>query len=138
MLTELCRVLRNWFDVKRIFGTFKVSNGTMEIDGAQSGQYVRICDSIFNDGVYEYPLSGLTDETFEGAVWLLAIPKEVVELSREIDAWNEKYAEVLLSPYTSESFAGYSYSKSGVGTSNGTGATYLDVFADKLNKYRKI
>lgn len=138
MIADLCNELNNWFEVKRKFGKFTISDGSMVIDGAQDGQYIRICDSIFNDGVYKYPLSGLHDETFYGAVWFLAIPQEVVDLSVEIDKWNEDYAEEMRSPYQSESFGGYSYSKASGTGSDGTGVTWIDMFADRLKKWRKL
>lgn len=141
MLADVCKQLNNWFDYKRIFGTFTVSNGTLIVEGAQDGQYIRICDSIFNDGVYQYPVSGLHDETFDGVIWLMAVPDEVVRLSAEIDDWIDKYADLLQSPFQSESFGGYSYSK-GAGTNvtgeNQTGTTWSDIFADRLRRWQKI
>lgn len=138
MLADLCEQLNNWFDYKRLFGTFTVSGGTLEINGAQDGQYVRICDSVFNNGVYQYPLSGLKDETFDGAVWLLAIPQEVVDLSEKIDEWQEKYSDVMQSPFQSESFAGYAYTKASMQGADGTGTTWVDIFADQLRRWQKI
>lgn len=148
MLTDLCRELNNWFEVcdddgnysGRIFGKFTIKDGTMTVKGAQDGQYVRICDSTFNDGVHQYPLSGLTDETFDGAVWLMKVPKEVINLDREIDEWKEQYQGVLNSPYQSESFGGYSYTKaSGSGdAAGGSSVTWQSTFADRLSHWRKI
>lgn len=141
MLTELCKELNNWFDVKRFFGTFTIENGTMKVDGAQVGQYVRICDSVFNDGIYQYPLDGLYDETFDGAVWLLAIPKDVIDLSSDVDNWINKYSAVMHSPYQSESFGGYSYTKASASNTSavdGTSITWQSIFADKLSHWRKI
>lgn len=138
MLADLCKQLNNWFDYKRVFSTFTISGGTFTVEGAQDGQYIRICDSVFNDGVYQYPVSGLTDETFEGVVWLMAVPQEVVDLSAEIDAWTEKYSDVMQSPYQSESFGGYSYSKGSSTGSDGTGTTWSDIFADRLRRWQKI
>lgn len=141
MLTELCKELNNWFDKKRLFGVFTITDGSLTIDGAQDGQYIRICDSVFNDGVYEYPVSNLKDETFDGAVWLMAVPPDVIELSKEIDAWKEQYTDILQSPYQSESFGGYSYSKasgSQTGANGVTGVTWQSTFADKLSHWRKI
>jgi hypothetical protein len=85
----------------------------------------------------------LTDEVFDGAIWLMAIPKDVLILSEEIDAWIEKYGgvdSVAMSPYNSESFGGYSYSKSGGGSSDGTSkaGTWQGAFATRLNEWRKI
>lgn len=138
MLADLCKQLNNWFDVKRIFGKFTISDGTLNVNGAQDGQYIRICDSVFNDGVYQYPLSGLRDETFDGAVWLMAVPDEVIQLSKDIDEWQEKYADILESPYQSESFGGYSYTKGASTGADGTGTTWSDIFADRLRRWQKI
>lgn len=138
MIADLCRELKNWFDVKRLFGTFEISGGTIEIDGAQDGQYIRICDSVFNDGVYKYPVSDLKDESFDGAIWLLAIPQEVLDLSEEIDKWIAEYADELRTPYTSESFGGYSYTKASLNNIGGSNTTWVDIFADQLKNWRKV
>lgn len=138
MVADLCKELNNWFDVKRIFGTFTISDGTLAIDGAQDGQYIRICDSVFNDGVYKYPMSDLKNETFDGVIWLLAIPQEVISLSDEIDKWISEYSEEMRSPYQSESFGNYSYTKSSAQGTDGTGITWVDIFSDQLKKWRKL
>lgn len=145
MLTELCQELHNWFDRERHTGTFEITGGVLTASFLVPGQYYRIIGSIFNDGVHKYgdENDALTDETFGGAVWALAIPKAVINLSTEIDAWRQKYesaGSAAMSPFTSESFGGYSYSKSGAGTaSSATGATgWVGVFASQLNRWRKI
>jgi hypothetical protein len=138
MLSDLCKQLNNWFDYKRLFGTFTIEGGVLSIDGAKEGQYIRICDSVFNDGVYKYPMSGLKDETFDGAIWLMAVPDDVVALSKEIDDWNSHYKDFLQSPYQSESFGGYTYSKGSSTGSDGTGITWSDIFADRLRRWQKL
>lgn len=146
MLSELCRELRNWFDIDRQFGDFTIENGSIVAfngDEPLTNQYIRIVGSVFNDGVYKYPVSGLQDETFNGAVWFLAIPAEVISLSQDIDEWKAKYAGVdsaAMSPFNSESFGGYSYSKSGGGSSDGAtnAGTWQGAFASRLNMWRKI
>lgn len=146
MLTELCQELHNWFDRERHTGTFEITGGVITASFLVPGQYYRVIGSIFNDGVHEYTGEAdedLKDETWEGAVWALAIPKAVINLSTEIDAWRQKYeraGSAAMSPFTSESFGGYSYSKSGAGTSSSTtGATgWVGAFASQLNRWRKI
>lgn len=149
MLSELCKELNNWFEVRdkdgrlsgRIFDTFTVKDGALTIPGAQAGQYIRICDSAFNDGVYQYPVTGLTDETFDGAVWLMNVPQAVVDLDKEIDDWKGKYQDILNSPYQSESFGGYSYSKASAASqanAGGSTATWQSIFADRLSHWRKV
>lgn len=82
-------------------------------------------------------LDGLVDETFSGSVWALAVPPGVVALAGEIKTWQDRYGDMLSSPISSESFGGYSYTKSGAaGTSTG-GQTWQDIFASKLSRWRK-
>lgn len=148
MLTEICHELKNWFDKSRYFGTFVISDGSIvsRNDGTmdlQDGQYFRIIGSIFNDGVHQYPTTDLVDEEFEGAVWALAIPADFLAIVSEIEAWVAKYGAVdsaAMSPFSSESFGGYSYSKSGGGSSDSaSGAgSWQSAFGSRLNKWRKI
>ena len=145
MLTELCQEIHNWFDLSRHEGTFTVSGGALTADFLQPGQYYRIIGSVFNDGVHRYEdlADELTDETFDGAVWALGIPQAVVELAHKIDAWCAKYESAdsaALSPFNSESWGGYSYSKGNGNstTSGGTPTGWQSVFASNLNRWRKI
>lgn len=110
-----------------------ITDGTMDVPGALPGRYVRIIGSVLNDGVYQYPLTGLVDETFTGTVQLLSIKKAVLEMVPEIEAWCEKNQPTA---YTSESFAGYSYSKAT--NANGLAAGWQDVFRAQLAPYRKM
>lgn len=138
MIQQILEYINNWFEQDMVFGEFKIENGSIDADFLQDGQYFRICDSVFNDGVYQYPTNGLKDETFDGVIWALAVPPSVIALSAEIDSWLEKYGDNVNSPYQSESFGGYSYSKaSGAGTGSGT-ASWKDVFRSRLNRWRKI
>ncbi len=144
MLTELCQELRNWFDKDRHTGTFSIENGSISADFLLNGQYYRIMGSVFNDGVHMYgdESEELIDETFDGAIWALGIPKAVVELSMQIDKWRDKYEAAdsqAMSPFASESFGGYSYTKGSNGTSTGNAANgWQAVFASNLNRWRKI
>lgn len=147
MLSELCQELRNWFDrgQPHLHGAFEISGGhivdTDFTDIIQSNQYFRIIGSVFNDGVYQYNDElVLTDELFVGSVWLMAIPPEVINLSGDIDSWLDKYGEAVNSPYSSESFGGYSYTKA-TGNSSNSGTsnpTWQSAFATRLNKWRKL
>jgi len=145
MLTELCGELNNWFDRNqpKKSGEFTIADGLFSDDlGLQVGQYYRVIGSVFNDGVHQYtgePDEGLKNETFSGSVWLMAVPKEVVELADDIEAWSEKYKDVSYSPFASESLAPTSYSYSvNTGAGNGTGATWQNIFSSRLTKWRKI
>lgn len=137
-LGELCAHLRNWFlrsDDDRHIGRFTVVDGTIDLPWLADGQYFRVIGSVFNDGVHQYPAAGLTDESFVGAVWAMAVPPDVVALADEISAWEAKYREVVESPYQSESFGGYTYTKTDA--SEG-GLTWEKVFRSRLNRWRKL
>ena len=144
VLTEMCDYLNNYFWDKKITGTFTIENGEIAVLGLKNGQYFRIVGSTFNDGIHKYPIASdqkLTDETFTGQIWALAIPQTVIALASDVAAWQASYGvagSAALSPFNSESFAGYSYSKSGNSVSGGAATTWQDVFAGRLNKYRKI
>ena len=158
MLTDLCQELRNWFDrnLPKYFGTFSIHDGDVFFVGSDgtetsmseldlaTNQYFRIVGSVFNDGVHKYAsteLASLVTERFNnGAVWLMAVPPAVIALDAKIKAWQDKYGEVSASPFTSESFGGYSYSKSAgtSGANGGGGTTWQSAFKSELNKWRKI
>lgn len=139
-LTELCAHLRNWFvrsDADRHVGTFEVVGGSIDLPWLAEGQYFRIIGSVFNDGVWQYPTSELTDEVFDGAVWAMAVPPDAVSLAEEITAWEEKYRDAAESPYQSESFGGYTYTKAAADTAAG-GMSWTTVFRSRLNRWRKL
>lgn len=141
MLTELCQELRNWFEREKYFDTFTITGGEIAVpDGSlQDGQYFRIIGSVFNDGVHQYPTSDLTDEVFQGAIWAMAVPPAVIDLSERIQAWQEKFGDSVSSPYSSESFGGYSYTKAGAGQGSASSSpTWQSTFANELNRWRKI
>ena len=138
MLTEICSELRNWFVVPNgvHVQTYTISGGSIApLDFLQDGQYFRIIGSVFNDGVHQYPASDLTDEVFHGAVWAMAVPPAVIDLAAEIEEYNKSDAGKA-SPYISENFGGYGYTKAT--GSNGKVLTWKSVFADALNRYRKL
>ena len=122
-----------------------IKGGTLTADFLQESQYYRILGSVFNDGVHVYKSYTLTDETFNGEVWGMAVPKEVLELSDRIDEWKKQYYKAdspVLSPFMSESFGGYSYTKGSGGGYNSSGSGnatgWKSVFASELNRWRKI
>lgn len=142
MLEEVLRVIKDYFIREVHSGTFSIVGGALVADFLLDGQYFKISGSTFNDGVYKYPAKDLTDETFTGEVWAMAVPKAVIALVEDIEAWQQKYGSIdsqAMSPFTSESFGGYSYGKT-VGGSAGSGSasSWQTVFASRLNPWRKI
>lgn len=141
MLEELMRECRNWFVAPNgvHLGTFTVKEGSITLPFLVYGQYFHIVGSVFNDGVYEYGNVSLQDETFEGAIWALSVPPAFIKLSEEIKSWRDQYENSANSPFQSESFAGYSYTKSSAnGNSGGSVTGWQGVFASRLNKWRKL
>lgn len=137
MLEQIMRSVNNWFAFEVYPGDFTVQNGEIELPFLQTGQYFRVIGSVFNDGVYQYPASDMTDEVFNGAIWALAIPKAFLDLVGEIESWQEKNGASANSPFSSESFGGYSYSKSTDPTTGGA-VTWETAFRKQLNQWRKI
>lgn len=144
MLTEFFQYLRNWFygNEPRFDGEFTVIDGQLNIaDQIKSGQYYRIFGSTLNDGVYLHDDETLLTETFKGTVRLMAVPPEVSGIIGEINAWIAKYGGTdseAMSPFQSESFGGYSYSKGSSGNGSGSGVSWQSVFGSRLNLWKKV
>ena len=139
MLEQVLMNIRNWFPVKGGIhsGAFTIEDGGITLPFLANGQYFRICGSVFNDGLHQYPEDDLVDETFNGTIWALAIPKAVIELADEIQKWQEKNGEAASGIYQSESFGGYSYSKA-TDSASGGAVTWQSVFKRQLSAWRKI
>ena len=142
MLEQVLTHLHNWFIVPNgiYHGTYTIQDGGITLPFLRNGQYFRIVGSLFSDGLHQYgpAMEYLQGETFDGAIWALAVPKAVIDLSKEITAWQEKYKDTVESPYTSESFGGYAYSKaSGAGESGDSGGWQAS-FRSRLNQWRKL
>lgn len=135
MLEQLLTEINNWFLREIKPGEYTIDEGGgIALPFLKDGQYFRIVGSLYNDGLHQYPAEGLTPETFEGAIWALAVPPAVVSLADEIKTYQEKHGTP--SPYTSESFGGYSYSKAT--KANGTAAGWREVYASQLNRWRRV
>ena len=137
-LTEICAELRNWFVVPNgvHIQTYTISGGSIApLDFLQEGQCCRIIVSVFNDGVHQYPASDLTDEVFHGAVWAMAVPPAVIDLAAEIEEYNKSDAGKA-SPFTSESFGGYAYTKAT--DASGAPIGWQKAFASRLNQWRRL
>lgn len=141
-LTELCAHLRNWFvrsDADKRCGTFSITNGSIDLPWVADGQYFRVIGSVFSDGVHQYPASFPVDETFGGEIWAMAVPSDVLSLAEEIGAWEEKYRDAVNSPFASESFGGYSYTKRESSVQGaGNAVSWQSVFRTRLNRWRKL
>jgi hypothetical protein len=146
-LTDLCQELRNWFDRARYIGRITLdAEGGVFCNGVAvgllEGQYFRVIGSIFADGVHKYPDTETLAETFDGAVWAMAIPAPVLALSADIAEWRKQYESAdgfAMSPFVSESVGGHSRSKGSTGgRAASNSASWQNAFAARLNAWRKI
>lgn len=145
MLEEVLAHIKNWFIAEWRHDHYVISGGKIDLPFLAENQYFRIVGSIFNDGVYKYDAElNLTDEEFDGEIWALAIPPALIKLVKEIEDWQEKNGAAAASPYVSESFGGYSYSKASgqnrfTAQSGGSSSvSWISTFAARLNRWRKI
>ena len=165
MMDEICAHIHNWFtkaeDIHR--GTFTIEGGSIDLPFLVPGQYFRIVGSALNDGVHQYAaestgegealapamsgesISGeiglaLMNETFEGEIWAMRIPRSFIILAEEIGAWDAQYGAVMSSPYQSENIIGvYSYTKAaGANGGGASGAAWQSAYKSRLNQWRKI
>ena len=145
MLTRICRYLKNWFVVKTYLGNITVSDGKVYCNGdeieMQEGQRFALVRIHYVYGTYSYG-DEIEDSEFEGAVWIMDVPADVLEVAERMTEWetaNGGADSQAMSPYQSESFGGYSYSK-GSGTNGKVGASVFDIadFAAALSPFKKI
>ena len=146
MLGEICAEIRNYFTYREDIhvGDWVIENGTISPAFAFETDYIRIVGSRLNDGVHKVSEMALQDEAFHGGIWVMSPPADFLALADEIAAWQEKNGALdspAMSPFNSESFGGYSYSKSGGNASGGSssaGADWAAAFASRLKIYRRI
>lgn len=142
MLERVLDYIHNYFyRGTPIRGEFTIANSRLQLDGVQTGQYYHITGSVFNDGIHQRGVESLRDEVFRGVIYPMAVPRAVLEIVDEIEAWNAQYGERVNSPYQSESVIGvYSYQLKGSGSGNGDGgsASWESIFGNRLNQYRKV
>lgn len=151
MLEQVMRHVRNYFIKEHRIGEFSISDGMLSPhDFLLEGQRFYITGSSLSDGVYTYHSDGIKDddnieavslpnETFKGIVYALAVPPTFIALVGEIEEWVGKFGDVVSSPYQSESFNGYNYTKM-VNYSRGNegGMSWESTFRNQLNQWRKV
>ena len=138
MLEQVLLSLRNWFVADKRTGRVRIEGGSLVPPAGLAladGQYYRVQGSVFNDGLHQWPACDLTDEEFVGTVWALAVPQAVLDLADEVAAWQQEHAKELDSPYASESFGGYSYTRVG---GDGSPITWRQQFKARLDPWRKL
>lgn len=133
MLYKVMRYLRNFFATDTYYsGKCTVADGVMD-PPLDVGHYYLIEGSIRNNGIHlmtDY--TDFKDEEFYGVITLLAPPEDFLETVEAIEKFEKQNAKT---PFTSESFGGYSYTKAQ--GKNGP-VTWKEAFASELNAWRKI
>ena len=146
MLEEICAEIRNWFTYRSdiYIGDYEITDGVISpsVDFKET-EYIRILGSRKNAGVHKLADNDLVDEEkFHGSIWLMSPPKDFLALVRAIESWQQKYgsaSSAAMSPYQSESFGGYSYTKASGGTEGGSQyPTWQKMYADQLKRWRRI
>lgn len=147
MLDEICAEIKNYFCyyTDRYIDDWTISDGVITPSITISTDYIRIVGSRKNDGVHKVSEMQLQDEAFHGAIWIMSPPKDFLDLVVEIQTWqatNGTADSMAMSPFNSETLGAYSYSKSGIARGNNQGttpnATWKDVYATRLNRFRRV
>ena len=139
MISELMLTTRNYFEKFYINGKIEIVNGKIALPSRFiKGQYIRIINSLLNDGIYKITEKGsdgiatfsviLKDETFNGFIVGLAVPQDFEALSEKIDNWTAKNDS--RRGIASESVAGY-YSW----TANAKSVE--EAFSNEIAQYKK-
>lgn len=146
MITQICADIRNYFTYEsdKHPGTYKVEGGVLVPSVDMPTDYYAVFGSRKNNGVHK-TTDVLKDEgEFVGSVWIMSVPDDFLALAAEIADWQTKYGGVdseAQSPFYSESFGGYSYSKAAGSTSTGANAAasnWQGVYASRLNRWRRV
>lgn len=134
----------NFFERSSEYGRYTISDNAIAVRGDyKAGQYVRIMDSLLNDGVYkiasveagEITLDAtLTDEEFCGYIVGLAIPNEFITLAAKVEAFTNR-------GIASESIPNYSVSfnaKNGVEAYRSDLQAYMKPFQSRYSFLRWV
>ena len=146
MLTEVCDYVHNYFESGTVYtDDYEIADGSINLDSIlKDGQRFKLCGSALNDGIYTYFHGGevydddgtkliyMASEKFRGSI----VPVIFTSMVKDIKEWQERNQAIIESPYQSESFGGYTYTK--MTTSVSGLLSWKNVFGSKLNAYRKI
>ena len=147
MIDEVCAYIHNYFNEdtatgrKLIYpGTYTITDGNIELPFLYVGQYYRVFGSKMNDGVHVYGEGELQDETFTGVIWEMRPPKSFLDMVTDIEAWVDKYDDVMKNPYQSEDMIGvYRYTKMTTGKVTGDYiATWQNAYKHQLKQWRRL
>ena len=141
-MEEILNYIKNYFAISKEENTFNINNNSIQVRGKYlQGQYIKLEGSILNNGIYKVEsiadntitIVGAINEEFEGVIYGLAIPKDILGLSKKFEEQKEK---IVSSIYDSESFGEYSYTLAK--NSKGEIYTAIDTVKNDLKKYRQM
>ena len=137
MIGEICAYIKNYFvyEGDRIFGEFSIENGEIVPPVEFPTDYYAIFGSRRNNGVHNLAdqTDTLVDEgKFHGSIWIMTPPDDFLTKVAEIKSWVTANNSALASPFSSESFGGYSYTKGKNKSGSDYGITWRDQFGDEL------
>lgn len=138
-MEKFLALINNYFEKTAEEGSFAIVDGTLvgAKDRYLKGQYVRIMDSILNDGVYKIKDVGVNgeltieelkekDEEFSGVLVGLAIPSDFIGLTKRM----EEFIKNKSLGIKSESVPNYSVSFDD--------REFIQAFEKELFPYRKL
>ena len=142
ILEQVLGSIHNWFtrDTYDVSGC-EIADGQLPASiSIPDGVWYRIQGSYLNDGMHLKgdEGEGLTDETFDGTITTHVIPKALLSIVQEITDWNAEYGANANSPYQSESFGGYSYSKGSWFAGQSGVSGWQAAFAGRFRQWRKL
>lgn len=144
-MEQVLEYLNNHFYKFAEKGTYKIENNEIQVRGKYvAGQYIRITGSIMNDSVVKVisvndnlitlesaDNSVRIDEEFDGVIYSMAVPLNLINLCEKIKEYNDKDTGLV-----SESFGDYSYNK---GTNKqGEINTWKDRYKTELKAYKRM
>lgn len=147
MLLELLSELKNYFEVEKVKGDFTLTSNSLLLNSTvnkpQVGQYIYIRSTLNRAvckviGINKDTLSLQCENNFQlvddnvKQVSYLAIPQQIISLSTQIEEFETKN---IMSPYTSESFGGWSGSRAQGRNGN---ITWQEAFSGKLKPFKKM
>ena len=145
MIEQVLRYLNNYFIYDKASATSVLPDGILSSDPEvyMAGQYVYVSGSVLNDGVYKITAIEGNKLVIDGTmnpesgrsfhVYGLAIPKSVLDIAKEIEAYNEANPNGI----KSESLGDYSVSYGGSSSVSGS-SDWVTVFYAKLAPFRKV
>ena len=141
-MERLMQYCNNYFERTSEYGKYTVSRTGNAIEAVRgrycAGQYIRIMDSFFNDGVYKIKqVKGnmlildkqLSDEVFNGYVVGLAVPSLFIDLAQKVNAYDTKASKH--AGVASESIPNYSVT---FDSRNKSGVDYYSVAVANYKK----